>query len=259
MKDKKQLIQIIISSLIVIALFALAYFVIIYEPPLKLVEIDNIDINSDILSTDPLETSYKIIKVNGTMGNIEKEITQETMETNEATFENTYRRQLALSKTKVAIIPGSPLINGEEEGYIKIFTSDLDAPYIYEIDNIKLSEPMKYEKLTVYSETGPTEYNSTEVLASFDSTRITYSSAKDSSYDGTYKQIRNTENYENIKITLVQVGELWFIYDVEDAEKIINERFATWSGTYPSNIDYSKNVETGIFKVEGVEGEGADE
>lgn len=253
MEDKKGLIQIIISSVIVITLLTLAYFIVIYEPSLKMMEIDNIDINSDILSTNPSETAYKFIKVNGTMGNVEKDITQETMKTNESIFENAYRRQIALSKVKDAIIPGSPLIDGKEEGYIKIFVSDLDVPYIYEISNVRVSEPSKLEKLTVYSETGPTEYDSTEVLVSFDSTRITYNSAKDTSYDGTHVQISNTENYEEIKVTLVQVGELWFVYDVEDAEKLMSERFATWSGIHPSNIDYSKNVETGEFKVEGIE------
>jgi len=253
MEDKKGLIQIIISSVIVITLLALAYFIVVYEPPLKMMEIDNIDINSDILSTNPSETAYKFIKANGTMGNVEKDITQETMKTNEAIFENAHRRQIALSKVKDAIIPGSPLIDGKEEGHIKIFASDLDAPYIYEISNMRVSEPSKLERLTVYSEVGPTEYDSTEVFVSFDSTRITYNSAKDTSYDGTHVQISNTENYEEIKVTLVQIGELWFVYDVENAENLINERFATWSGIHPSNIDYSKNIETGEFKVEGIE------
>lgn len=253
MENKATLKQIIISSILALTLLAGAYMIVIYEPSVKMSKVVDVNINSSIVSANPSETAYKFIKANGTMGNIEKDITQDKMKTNEAVFENPHRRLLALSKVKDAVISGSPLIKGDEEGHIKVFTRDLDSPYIYLIDNIEASEPSKPQRLTVFSEVGPTDYNSVDVFVSFDSTRINYVSAKDTSYDGTNIQKSNTERFEKLKVTLVQVADVWLVYDIEDAEQLLNERFATWSGTTPSTIDYSRNIETGTFKIEGIE------
>lgn len=252
MENKTTLKEIIISIVLSLILLVGAYMIVMYEPSVKMDSVVDVNIDSSIVSADPSETTYKFIRANGTMGNVEKDITQDKMKTNEAVFENSHRRLLALSKVKDAIIPGSPLIRGDEEGHIKIFTRDLDSPYIYSVSNIEVSKPSKPLKLTVFSDVGPTDYNSVEVFVSFDSTRINYVCAKDTSYDGTNIQKSNTERFEKLKVTLVQIADVWLVYDIEDAEQLLNERFATWSGTFPSTIDYSKSVETGTFKIEGI-------
>lgn len=250
--DKEQIKRMIIAGLMAAGLAAGAYFIVAYEPDVQMNEIEDINIYSDLVSTDAMQTTANFITANGTMGSVENDIIQEKMQTNEAVHENSHRRLLALSRVEEAIIPGSPLINGREKDYIATHTNNLNVPYIYSVSNVEVSEPSEPEKLTVFTNDGPVDYESVEVLVSFDSTRIHYTRAHDTTYDGTHTQISNTESFETI-VTLVQVGDLWMIYDVEDSEELLNERFATWSGISNSSIDYSLNETTGEFIVEGVE------
>lgn len=250
MKSKKEIIQIVFSSIVIISLLIVAYMIVVREPKVNMVEMKDLKLSSEIVSTDPMVTASNFIFANGTMGDVETDITQDKLRTNEAVFENEGRRLIALSRVKEALIPGSPLIRGDEESHAKIFTRELNYPYIYKVDNVKVSEPSEISMLKVFSETGPSEYESVELFVSFDSTRIHYLRAGDSSYDGTHTEISNVESFSDIKMTLAKSGDLWFVYDIEDAEVIVNERFATWSGVGRSTVDYSKNEETGEIKIE---------
>ncbi|HHT98335.1 MAG TPA: hypothetical protein GXZ90_10635 [Clostridiales bacterium] len=249
----KSVFPIMVSLVLTLIMLFGVYFIVIFKPSEKDNEtvVKNV-ISSDIVSTIPEETALRFIKANGTMGNMTTDITQDKMKTGEAISENSARRLLALHKVNEAIIPGSPLISSYEESNIKTFTRDLVSPYIYTIDNIKISEPDNLREIVIYAETGPIEYEALDVYASFDSTRINYTRARDTSYDGTHIQLNNTENFSNVKVVLAKSGDLWFIYDIEDSEYIINERFATWSGIGASSVDYSKNIESGTFKIEGI-------
>lgn len=249
--EKEDIKKLIIAGLLAVGMLAGAYFIVIYEPEPEMTAIENVDIYSELVSTDPMQSAANFITANGTMGSIENDITQEKMKTNEATYENSHRRLLALSRVTNAVIPGSPLITGREEDNISKFTMDLDSPVLYKVDNVVVSEPSEPQMLTIFSETGPIEYDSVDVTVTFDSTRIHYSRVHDVTYDGTHTQLSIKESFET-KVTLVQVDELWFIYDIENAEELLNERFATWSGSTNSNIDYTLMEETGEFILEGI-------
>lgn len=250
--NKENIKTYIIAGLMSTTIAVGAYFIVAYEPDVSVSEVENVDIHSDLVSTDPRETAANFIAANGTMGNVENDITQEKMTTNEATYENSHRRLLALSRVEDAIIPGSPILNGREKDYIYTHVNDLDSPYLYSVENVKISEPSQQDTLTVFTEDGPVDYETTKVLARFDSTRIHYTRPNDTSYDGTHTEISNTESFETYVI-LVKSGDLWLVYDVENSEELLNERFATWSGISNSSVNHSLNEETGEFFVEGVE------
>lgn len=250
----KPIYQILISIVLVIALLGGAYFIVAYQrtPPKTPVD-NNLNPNLEIVSTDARTTAIKLIEINGTMGNVERDITQESMESNEATYANGTRRLKSLNKIKNAVVPGNKLIIGNESDNIENFVNNLDYPFLYETSNVVASEPSKPEKLMVFSDSGNVEYDSVKVLVDFESTRIHYTCPKDVTYAGIHKQISNIESFENIEVVLVKVEDLWFVYDITDSEKIVNERFATWSGAGVSIIDYEKNKETGEFVIEGFE------
>ena len=251
MKDQKIFIRnLVLSSAIVLSMAALAVFFFMGDNSKDMVEID-VTTTSEIVSTDPMETAARFIKANGTMGDVETDIVQDKMKTNEALYENGARRQIALHQIKEAVIPGGPIISGYEESHIKIHTRDLDTPYIYSISNIEVSEPSEPEKIQIFAPDGQKEYESVKVNVLFDSTRISYSYMRDTSYDGTHTQISNTESFA-VEVILVNSGDLWFVYDIPDSEYLLNERFATWDGISDSTINYDNDKVTGEFKLEGV-------
>jgi len=251
MKNKKDIIYFVIAILSVSIIGLVSFIILNEDDSVKMNEVEHFEVDSDILSTDPKKTTYNYIKTNGTMGNLEKDVTEEKFKTNEIIFENSSRRLISLEKVKKATIDGSPLITGKEEKNIDEFANSLNFPFFYRVDNFKISEPEEEKKLKVYSENGPSEYDSISLFVSFDSFMIRYMRPTDTSYDGTHTEITNKETFENVKVTLVKSGDLWFVYDIENAEKLINERFSTWNGDSPSTIDYSKDEETGTFFVEG--------
>lgn len=251
-KQIKQIIQIVISFILVLTLMIGAYFIVMKKPSNNKITIED-DLHADlnIVSSDPMKTAMKFIEANGTIGNIDADITQDSMKTDEAIFKNGTRRLNSLNKIGKAVIPGNLLILGNEKDNIKNFVKNLDYPFLYKIDNVEVSKPSEPVSLIVYSEIGVITYESVKVLVNFESTRIHYTSPKDITYAGVHKQFNNTEKYEDIEVILVKSGDLWFIYDIVDAEYKVNERFASWSGAGPSTIDYDKNIETGTFLLEG--------
>lgn len=251
MKDKNIFIRnLVLSSAVVLSMAALVVFFFTNDDSKDMVEID-VTTTSEIVSTDPMETAARFIKANGTMGDVETDIIQDKMKTKEAVYENGARRQIALHQIKEAVIPGGPIISGNEESYIKIHTRNLDVPYIYSVSNIEVSEPSEPEKIQIFSPDGKKEYESVKVNVQFDSTRINYSHARDTSYDGTHTQISNTESFD-VEVILVKSGDLWFVYDVPDSEYLLNERFSTWDGISDSTVNYDNDKVTGEFKLEGV-------
>lgn len=250
--DKKEIKRIIVAGLLSVSLLAGAYFLVVYEPKEKLTEISEVDIYSSLVSEDPKQSAANFITANGTMGNVEDDITQAKMSTNEAVYDNSQRRLVALYRLTDAVIPGGIIIDGREKDNVATHTMDLDSPYIYSVDNVEIGEPSNPEKLTVFTEDGQTDYDSVKVKAVFDSTIIHYTRAHDTSYDGTHTQISNTEKFE-VEVVLVKSGDLWFIYDVTQSEEMLNERFASWSGISKSSVDHSLDKKTGEFVLEGVE------
>lgn len=251
-KQIKQVIQIAISFMLVLILMIGAYFIVMKKPSNNKITIeDNLNADLSIVSSDPMKTTMKFIEANGTIGNIDTDITQDSMKTDEAIFKNGTRRLNSLNKIEKAVIPGNLLILGNEKDNIKNFVRNLDYPFLYKIDNVEVSKPSEPVNLIVYSEAGATTYESVKLLVDFESTRIHYTSPKDITYAGVHRQFSNVEKYEDIEVILVKSGDLWFIYDIVDAEYKVNERFASWSGAGPSTINYDKNIETDTFVLEG--------
>lgn len=245
--NKKINWQIVIAVLTSIMLFAGAVFIITYKPNKKMIT-NEYSSTSEIVTTDPIKTAVLYIKANGTIGDHNK-ITDETLNNYDIIIENTQNRIKSLNNVKEATIPGSPLINGSEESNIKKHTNDTQELMFYYIDNIKTSDKYNEGKLSVFTETGPVEYESVNVDVEFDSILKYFTAPSDTSYDGTYSVIENKENFKTV-VTLVKSGDLWFVYDILNSELDMNARFATWSGINSFNINFEndKQIDTVIVK-----------
>lgn len=250
---KENFINILISGAIVLLLVVSAVLIVNYKPKPTMKEIKVIETDSKIVSDDPQTTASLFTKANGTMGSL-SEATTESLKTGELVFNNGERRKSAFIEVSKAIVPGSPLITDLELKNIERHINNIDVAVIFLAENIKVGKPANERRLSVSSEEeGLNEYDAVDVLVSFDSIKTTFMSAKDSSFDGTYTQVDNRETFNEVKITLVRSGELWFVYDIEDAEYLLNERFATWSGIGPITTNFENNETVGTIKVPGVE------
>lgn len=249
MEGRKINVQVIIAIVLSITLLAGAVFIVNYKPNKKKSKV-NYATDSEIVTTDPVKTATLYIKANGTMGDV-KDVNVETLKTFEAMYQNKSRRINALDKVREATIPGSPLITGQEEDNIKVFINSFDDPRLYNIENIEASDYYNERKLAVYSEAGPIEYNAVDVDVAFDSIVTYFTAPSDTSYDGTFTQMENRETFDTT-VTLVQSGDLWFMYDILNSEYDLNERFATWSGVGSPYINYEESEYVGEIKIPGV-------
>lgn len=243
-----------LQLLAAIALLAISVGVVVLifndKPTEKL---DNVILDgslSEIVSTDARQTAAKLIIANGTMGSLE-EITPDSLNDGSATDANVNRRFTAINLVENGVVPGSPLVSGSEKKFIETYTRGLDEPAIYEIENVKAGKPMNERMITVTSKDLVADYHAVDVEISFESIKTVFTRSRDGSYDGTNYQIENRENYV-VKVTVIQSGDLWFGYDIENSEYGLNERMSTWKGIAKSTINYENNKEVGYIIVPGI-------
>lgn len=236
------------KDIIVKGLISIGMLALVIVATLFIVNYDNSDVkktvneplkmSSDIVSTDPKVSAANFIKANGTIGDISK-VNKEYFGLKN-TETNSQRRIEAYKKVRDAIVPNSPIITGKEIENAQIQSSDF--PTFYTIDKLKVGEPSGITPLTIsHDDAGTTEYKSVEVLVDFTSYQDTFYWPTDVTGDSIITQERAKDDFSNVKITLVQSGDLWFIYNVEDIEYSLNVRMATWSGR--GKDDVSPNQE----------------
>lgn len=242
-----------LAGVIVLALLVGVFLIFGLQDKGEALNTPAITTSSEIVTTDPQLTTSLFVTANGTMGDKEHEVSGDTLFNQVAMNGNRDRRLKSYRKVKEAVIPGGPILNGNEEHNIDKHTKGLTVPVFYEIDNLKTSEPINERKVEVQSNEGTYKYRAVDVLVSFDSTKIYYDRVRDISWDGTYSQIENKETYTDVKVTLVQSGDLWFVYDIENSEHELNARFATWSGVSKEEYDYTKDKVVKSIEVPGFE------
>lgn len=247
--SKDSIIKMVISVAMLLTIVAGIYYFIFRESVETKEEIV-IEANSEVLSTDPKKTAANYIAANGNMGDIEEDLSEDKIITGEHLRDNGKRRLNALDKVSPATIPGSNLITGRERNKSIKFTDDSTFPLLYKVDNIYVSEPLNERNVTVSSEVGPVEYEAVDVLVSFDSIRYLLICPTDVSYDGTHELIENKETFSEIKTTLVRSGDFWFMYEIENSEELLNERFATWQGVSNISVDETKDKVVKEIKVD---------
>lgn len=239
-KSKEGVFQIAIAITLTVAVILGAVFIVIGNKEDKKDDIKPNILSSDIVSTDPRESTVNFITYNGTIGDTST-ITSETIPVDGFGL-NRDRRLEALDIVESSIVPGSPLINGRERQNIFNMTDDDCFPSFFEIRNLKVGEPSKVGKITVYDDSGNVEYDYVDIYVDFDSYKISYIWPLDASGDGSVSKVEGYDTFTDVKVTLVKSGDLWFIYDVEDSENLLNVRFATWSGIAKNNIDVEEEV-----------------
>lgn len=224
--NKTNVIKMIMAILMLALVIGATLFIVNFEKTTDK-EIVELDLSSDIVSTDPKVSAANFINHNGTIGDL-SEVDQEYFD-NFSEAANDEKRMASFNKVKDAIIPDSPMINGREEDTIKNQT--VEFPIYYEVRDLKVSEPSNVKPLIIHHDgIGPIEYESVDVKVDFTSAESTFYWPTDASGDGMITQMEAVDYFEDVKVTLVKSGDLWFIYDVEDSEYLLNIRMATWSG-----------------------------
>lgn len=234
--------DIIVKGLISLAMFAFVIgatlFIVNYGKSDGKKTVEPLKLSSDIVSTDPKVSAANFIKANGTIGDISK-VNKEYFGLKN-TETNATRRIEAYKKVRDSIVPDSPIITGKEIENAQNQSSDF--PTFYTIDKMKVGEPSEVTPLTItHDGSGPIEYKSVDVLVDFTSYQDTFYWPTDVTGDSIITQERAKDDFKNVKVTLVQSGNLWFIYNVEDIEYSLNVRMATWSGR--GKDDVSPNQE----------------
>lgn len=230
--NKEFITRAIISILLLGGIIALTLFIVNFDADKK-EEIKPDLLSSDLVSTDPKISAANFIKANGTMGDL-TEINQEYFKTVQEET-NSDRRRKAFEKVKDAIVPDSPLLNERIEN--AILNDNLEFLRFYEVDNLKVSEPSEISPLIInHDVSGPVQYDSVSVYVDFESSQHTFYWPTDADSESIITQMKTTDKFEDVKVTLVKSGELWFIYDVEDSEYLLNSKMSTWQG---------RGVETG--------------
>lgn len=188
----------------------------------------------------PEEALAKFIKLDGNMGDT-SEVTSGKLLNGSAASNNAQRRLAAYNEVKSGLVTGSEMLDLNKESYIKDYSATLPwAEYfIIDDDSIKVGNVSEPYKTTI----NDIEYTSVDVYADFQSTKVYYRlKAQDSSSDGTYMKIENSENFTNVKFTLVEVDtDAWRIYSCDDNEEI-GSRFATWDTESENNYDVTNDV-----------------
>lgn len=219
-------------------------------------EIVELETDSSIVTSDAQKTASLVVQANGTIGNLEL-VSEENIREFDTTRDNIKVRMDALEKVSKALIPGSPLLSGREESNIKEYSNSSEYPILFKTENVKSGKPTNKRKITSFSESGPTSYDGVDVKVQFDSIMMSFTSPRDTSYDGTYTRIDNKETYD-VTVTLAKSGDLWFVYDIENSENGLAQRFATWSGNSNSYSDNEKDEIVGEITTSFNENEGGE-
>lgn len=239
--NKSNVIKMIIAALMLASVMGIALFIVNYE---KTTDKESVDLNlsSDIVSTDPKVSAANFITQNGTIGNL-SEVDQAYFDRKFTSETNADRRMASFEKVRDAIVPDSPIITGREEDAIKNQT--VDFPVFYEVRDLKVSEPSNVKPLVIHhNQIGPVEYESVDVYVDFTSAENTFYWPTDASEDNKsiITQMEAVDHFEDVKVTLVKSGDLWFIYDVEDIEYLLNVRMSTWSGRGNNDMSTEQEV-----------------
>lgn len=225
--DKEGIKQVVLSIIMVIVLLGGSFIIVKYRPSPNKNKV-NIELSSELVSTDAKVSAANFITAAGTMGDVDR-LTIDVIE-EEGYGDKIDRRLAALVKVEDAMVPGSPLVDGNEKRVNKNFANEQIYPTFFAIKNVKASEPVNVGKITSFDDSGNVEYDAVEVYIGFDSVMTTFEIPQDGSGDGSIKKVEKSDNFDNVKVTLVKSGELWFIYDVEESETLLNVRLSTWSG-----------------------------
>lgn len=252
MKYKNQIIAgVIVSVLIGVSYLIFSGMFFSTSKPQEEVKINIHD--TSIVSTTPQETLAKFIYQAGTMGDIAVEATSANLKSGFANQYNGERRVKSYDKVSTALVDGSPMKEPNARKFSLDYGKILANPVFYEVneDSLKVSEPYNERNLSIVSTSGRHDYNAVDVTFSFDSRKVTFDRVKDASWDGTYTRVDNLEQFSNLVATLVQIDDYWYVYEVDNAEKLINARFSTWQGISPEIIFFDNDFENGKIVIEG--------
>lgn len=237
--NKSNIIKMSIALGMLGFVFLVTILIVNYEKPIGKETVD-LGLSSDIVSTDPKVSASNFIMQNGTMGDL-SEVDQAYFERNFLDVTNPDRRMESFEKVKDAIIPDSPIISGREETAMK--TQSTDFPIYYEIRDLEVGEPGKPTPLIIYHDVeGPIEYESVDVKVDFTSAQNTFYWPTDASGDSIITQMEALDYFEDVTVTLVKSGDLWFIYDVEEIEYKLNVRMSTWSGRGNDDVSIEQTL-----------------
>lgn len=237
--NKSNIIKMSIAVGMLAFVFLITLLIVNYEKPINKETVD-LGLSSDIVSTDPKVSASNFIMHNGTIGDL-SEVNQAYFEKNFTTVTNADRRMESFMKVKDAIMPDSPIISGREESAIETQTTDF--PIYYEIRDMRVGEPEESEPLIIYHDVeGPIEYESVDVKVDFTSAQNTFYWPTDASGDSIITQMEATDTFEDVIVTLVKSGDLWFIYDVEEIEYKLNIRMSTWSGRGNDDVSIEQKL-----------------
>lgn len=245
---KKETIQKVVAAGVTLSLAIGAYFVITYEKPMVMDEVIPFSTGQLVNSTDIKATAANFISVNGTMGDME-DITKDTLWDLSLLRNNTTNRLEAYRAAKRAMEPNSPLIRENTERHIQRHTQDLDFPYVYRVENVKVGNIIEEKRIKIESPNGLIDYDSVRVPISFDSIVTRVTCPMDTSYEGIHTIIENRDSIET-EMVLVKSGDIWVVYDIINAEALANSRFATWSGIRNYTSNFENDVEVGQIIVD---------
>lgn len=240
-----------IAALGLLGLAITVSLIIVNWDPEKKKDVENVglELSSEIVSTDPKVSATNFIMGNGNIGDV-KQINEDYFSELQPET-NGDRRQEAYDKIKDAIIPDSPLLSERIQEVIKNDT--VEFMNFYEISDLKVGNPSDPYPLVISHDTlGNIQYEAVDVLVDFTSFFHGFYWPTDTDGEPVITHKRSSDSFQDVKITLVKSGDLWFIYDVEDSEYLLNARMATWHGRGKNDVstdmlvvkEYEMNYET---------------
>lgn len=211
------------------------------------VEIEVKGKNSNLVSKDPKESAANFIMANGSIGNLEelseKDLTSGNLQ------ETVEMRLQTLDKVKDAIVDDSPIISGDEEE--ASWLRDGLFPVYYSIRNLKVGEPYGKKKVRIeHNQIGSVEYNSIKVNVDFDSVETVFTWPTDLQLKAVLTRLESTDSFKNVAIELVEIDGLWYIYDVENIEYLLNVRMATWDGRGSYDVSSDEAIVAKEYEID---------
>ena len=194
---------------------------------------------SDVVSKDPRVSTSNFLNAVGNMGDL-SEVNQEYF--NEIQLEtNSDRRMNSYEQARKMILEDSPLV--DERTLETIKSESIEFFVFYKISDIKVSDPLNERKINVFrNAVGNQEFNAVDVYANFTSSKHTFYWPTDATGESIITEAMVQDEFEDVKVTLVESDGLWFIYDVEDAEDLINVRFSTWKGIGKDDVSVDEII-----------------
>ena len=242
MKDKKT----ILMGGAAVALLALSFFIVylvlnfFFDFGPESAKKDEVkEPTSTVVSKDPKVSASNFLNVVGNIGDL-SEVNQDYF--NEIQLEtNSDRRMSSYEKALEMILEDSPLVDERTLNAIK--EESIEFFVFYKMSDVKVSEPLNERKINVFrNAVGNQEFNAVDVYANFTSSKHTFYWPTDATGESIITEAMVQDKFEDVKITLIESDGLWFIYDVENAEDLINVRFSTWKGVGKDNVSVEEVI-----------------